>query len=206
MCNYYKNDIRKAGRERDYYGFDEFSEAPADIYPDVLAPVIRKREDGAPEWKAMRWGFPPPPTLGNRPVTNVRNLESAYWRGWLEPEFRCLVPFTRFAEYDDASPKGKKQICWFALPGEPLAMFAGIWRPWTGACGTKVNPIEGEHLLYAFLTCAPNAVVAPVHAKAMPVILATPEEQAAWLHAPADVAKKTARPLPDERLLLLNSP
>lgn len=66
MCNYYQSDIRKAGRERDYYAFDEFSETPRDIYPDVLAPVVRARLDGAREWQVMRWGFPPPPNLGTR--------------------------------------------------------------------------------------------------------------------------------------------
>jgi hypothetical protein len=46
---------------------------------------------------------------------------------------------------------------------------------WVGACGTKSNPIEGRHLIYAFLTRPSNGEVAPVHAKAMPVILTTPK-------------------------------
>jgi hypothetical protein len=33
------------------------------------------------------------------------------------------------------------------------------------------DPIEGTHTIYGFLTTEPNAVVAPVHSKAMPVIL-----------------------------------
>jgi putative SOS response-associated peptidase YedK len=39
----------------------------------------------------------------------------------------------------------------------------------------EANP--GPHLVYGFLTAAANAVVAPIHPKAMPVIL-TPEEDA----------------------------
>jgi putative SOS response-associated peptidase YedK len=35
----------------------------------------------------------------------------------------------------------------------------------------KANPADGDHLLYSFLTTAPNSVVAPVHPKAMPVLL-----------------------------------
>lgn len=73
MCNYYQNDIRKAGREREYYGFDEFSEIPLDIYPDSVTGVIRLNRDGERSWVAMRWGFPPPPKAAPRPVTNVRN-------------------------------------------------------------------------------------------------------------------------------------
>ncbi|MBI1251545.1 MAG: SOS response-associated peptidase [Alphaproteobacteria bacterium] len=202
MCNYYQNDIRKAGREREFYGFDEFSEIPLDIYPDSLTGIITLNADGEPQWRAMRWGFPPPPKAVQRPVTNVRNLTSPYWRGWLKPEFRCLVPFTRFSEYEDSSPKGKKKIRWFNVKDAPMAAFAGIWRPWTGVRGPKSRPVEGEHLLYAFLTCAPNAVVAPIHAKAMPVILHTPEAQDAWLTAPASAVEAIAQPLPEEELAL----
>lgn len=203
MCNYYQNDIRKAGRERDFYGFDEFSETPLDIYPDRLTGVIRANGAGDPEWVGMRWGFPPPPNLGGRLVTNVRNLTSPYWRAWLKPEFRCLVPFTRFSEYEDMSPKGAKRIRWFALPGEPMAMFAGIWRRWEGARGTKANPVIGQHLVYSFLTCMPNNIVRPIHAKAMPVILATRDAQHAWLNAPLAAVPELAQPLADDELELI---
>jgi putative SOS response-associated peptidase YedK len=35
---------------------------------------------------------------------------------------------------------------------------------------------EGEHRLYAFLTTSANAIVAPIHAKAMPVVLTTEDD------------------------------
>ena len=66
----------------------------AEIYPDTLAPVVRLDEQGGRELSVMRWGFPPPPKAGSRPVTNVRNVASPFWRNWLKPEFRCLVPAT----------------------------------------------------------------------------------------------------------------
>ena len=34
---------------------------------------------------------------------------------------------------------------------------------------TKSKPIPGPHQVYGFLTTSPNAVVAPIHPKAMPV-------------------------------------
>lgn len=34
----------------------------------------------------------------------------------------------------------------------PLAAFAGIWTPWTGARGTKKDAVEGNHTVYGFLT------------------------------------------------------
>jgi putative SOS response-associated peptidase YedK len=48
-----------------------------------------------------------------------------------------------------------------------------------------------------------NAVVAPIHSKAMPVLLTTPEEQDAWLSAPLEPALKLQRPLPDDALRMV---
>ncbi len=111
----------------------------------------------------------------------------------MKPEYRCLVPVTAFCEY----ALGKPAIPhWFALGEDrPLFAFAGLWRPWTGTRGTKADPAEGEHHLFAFLTCEPNAVVAPIHPKAMPVILTTPEECETWMAAPIPEALELQRPL-----------
>jgi putative SOS response-associated peptidase YedK len=75
-----------------------------------------------------------------------------------------------------------------------------VWRPWTGTRGTKAAPVEGEHRLYAFLTTDANAEVAPVHPKAMPVLLRTAEEIDRWLTAPTEGALDLQRPLPDGAL------
>jgi putative SOS response-associated peptidase YedK len=164
------------------------------VFPDQTAPVVRAGRDGGREMLPMRWGLPGPESAGGRPVTNIRNTDSAWWRPWLEPCWRCLVPATSFCEWTDARPKLPH---WFALgPDRPLFAFAGIWRPWTG---TRKGE-QGEHLLFGFLTTDPNAVVRPVHAKAMPVMLTTAEEWNAWLRAPAAEALALQQPLPAERL------
>ena len=46
-------------------------------------------------------------------------------------------------------------------------------------------------------------MVAPVHPKAMPVILRNEAEFEGWLTAPADVALALQRPLPDDELIIV---
>src|SRR3954463_10102855 len=97
------------------------------VFPDYAAPVVRNLADGERELTLMRWGFPPPPNLGTQPVTNVRNVKSPCWRGWLKPEWRVVVPATSFSEYADTKPK--KTPVWFALdesrPCSALLEFGG---------------------------------------------------------------------------------
>lgn len=185
-----------------------FNEPSRDIYPGTLAPVVRVGADGQREIAPLTWGMPSPPAYVKNydpGVTNIRNTSSPHWRRWLGIESRCVVPITSFAEPNPAAKvEGQRTPnAWFARDeSRPLMFFAGIWTPWRGV--KKVRDGEQDFEVYGFLTCEPNAVVKPIHPKAMPVILTEPEEVETWLTAPWSEAKDLQRPLPDNMLMLVS--
>lgn len=208
MCNRYAADIRKAGLEREFYGFEEWSETRIntilEVFPKSIGPVIVKGDAGL-QWQRMRWGLPGPKTTGGAPVTNIRNVASPHWRPLLGVQHRCLVPFTAFSEYEDSSPKGAKVIRWFTPANDGMMFFAGIKGEWYGDYGSKKEPNVGTHALYSFLTTEANDLVRPVHAKAMPVVLTTLDECTEWLSAAPDkIASIQGRVLPTDRLRILD--
>jgi putative SOS response-associated peptidase YedK len=176
------------------------------VFPDYPAPIVRIT-DGERELTMARWCMPSPQfalkgKTTDPGVTNVRNTASPHWRRWLGPANRCLVPFTSFSEYE-TMPEKKKIPAWFALDQRrPLAAFAGIWTNWTSVRKAKEGEITAD--VFAFLTTEANADVAPIHPKAMPVILTTDEEFDIWLQAPAAEAMALQRPMDDGSLNIVS--
>ena len=58
------------------------------------------------------------------------------------------------------------------------------------------------HRLYSILTTEPNATVAPVHDKAMPVLLMTADDVNVWLNGTLEEALKLQKPQPDNALVI----
>jgi putative SOS response-associated peptidase YedK len=205
MCNLYSL-TKGQSAIRDLFGVkhDRAGNLPPlpGIFPDQMAPIVRISAEGERELVMARWGMPGPPQYGGAPVTNIRNAASPHWRGWLGRRNRCVVPPTSFCEYADTKPR--KTPIWFALNEQrALFAFAGLWTPWRGLRGPKSAPVEGVHELFGFLTTEANAIIAPIHPKAMPVILRTPAEADRWLLAEPAEALALQRPLPDDALRIV---
>lgn len=153
------------------------------VAPGLQGPVVITR-DGARISGLMEWGLPNAGKL----VTNVRNLESPFWRNMLErPHHRCLVPASEFQEWS-AKPDqatGKKVAHWFSIPSRPVFAFAGIWR--------KVD----DQPRFAFLTTEPNALIGAIHPKAMPVILDEADYDG-WLAMPWEDARSLVAAYPSQ--------
>lgn len=119
-------------------------------------------------------------------TTNIRNTSCKYWTRWLGVENRCVVPVTRFAEPDHGSKVegDRTPNAWLAHDeSQPLVFFAGICvKDWTSVRKVKEGLITADY--YGFLTTEPNAIVGPIHPKAMPVILTTGDQVEPWLTAP----------------------
>ena len=88
------------------------------VFPDYPAPVVRNAGTER-ELVLMRWGMPPPPRTGGPPVTNIRNTSSPHWRGWLNPESRCLAPLIASPSMRQSrTPRPRKRT----LSGSPSMM------------------------------------------------------------------------------------
>lgn len=192
VCNRYRMTAKQAELAR-RFGIeppypDDVTVPPPELFPKRHAWVVRET-GGRRILDIMAWGVPlsVPGARGQpveKQVTNVRNLASPFWKSTLaRPEFRCLVPVSDFCEWEGAA--GAKQARWFSIPSRPIFAFAGLWRP------TAAGP------RFAFLTCAANELVRPVHPKAMPVIL-DDDDEGRWLHGDYEAACGLAAPYPSQ--------
>ena len=194
MCNHYRNNPEAMPSWREYIGAaprEEWSEIKIDVWPKYQA-IIARTDQGQIITDNMAWGVPMTlpgkrdGTTVTKRVTNVRNLSSPFWRSMIaKPTQRCLVPFSSFSEL---KPNAGREEVWFEVTDTLISAFAGVWRPST----------EGN--VFAFLTCEPNPLVAPIHPKAMPVIL-HPDDYQRWLTG--DDVADLATPFPSQLMRII---
>lgn len=215
VCNLYSNLTTQEAMRQLFEAEDRLGNQPPmpAIFPDAEVPIVRINRDGETELTHARWGW-------NKArfgwVTNVRNLGGWPWKHVIEEtRQRCLVPASSFAEYHPTETipgaRGKpiKAATWFRLAGDeprPPFAFAGFMRRWNwdkdGLRRKGDEPLrerDAQLIAMAFLTTEPNAVVSPIHPKAMPVILRDGDYEA-WLRGDARDAAGLQRPLPDDAL------
>jgi putative SOS response-associated peptidase YedK len=96
---------------------------------------------------------------------------------------RCLVPASGFFEWQKTG--AGKVPHWIRLKSGALFAFAGLWDTWH-------DPDGGELHTYTIITCAPNALMEPIHNR-MPVILRREDEES-WLN-PDTVESERLLPL-----------
>ena len=197
MCNHYRNNPDAIPTWREYIGAvsreEEWSDIKIDVWPKYQG-IVTRFDNGQTMLDSMAWGVPitlpgkRERTTVSKRVTNVRNLASPFWRSMIsKPAQRCLVPFSIFAE---PKPNAGREEVWFTVTDTPVSAFAGIWRP----------SVEGN--VYAFLTCEPNPLVAPIHPKAMPVIL-HPQDYERWMKG--DDVTELAAPFPSQLMSIETS-
>lgn len=169
------------------------------VAPTQTIIAIVRGEDGAPQARAMRWGLIPPWAKDAKIAYRMINARSetadekgAYKRLLATADRRALLLADGFYEWLRSEDRKQPRVPFrFTLAdGAPFA-FAGLWTPGT---------LDGERIESAtILTTAPNALVAAVHDR-MPVILAGPDAERAWLSPELDAlaAKALCVPLAAE--------
>jgi len=142
-------------------------------------------DDGGRLVRTVRWGLVPPWARelgkGFQPI-NARAETAAGKPPFAElmarPERHCLIVADGWYEWLKSEKKGGARLPFrYTVDGGGPFAFAGLWGR---------RRIDGELVPSAcILTCAANAVAAPVHDR-MPCVLAGPDEEAAWLAGEAD--------------------
>jgi putative SOS response-associated peptidase YedK len=165
------------------------------IAPTQTIIAVVRDEDGTPQARPMRWGLIPPWGKDARIAYKMINAraetadeKASYKRLLATADRRALLLADGFYEW--LRPEDRKQprvpFRFTLADGAPFA-FAGLWTPGT----LDGEPIESATIL----TTAANALVAAVHDR-MPVILAGPDGERAWLSPELDALAAKALCVP----------
>jgi len=178
------------------------------VAPSQPIPVVKR--EPIHTVNMMQWGLVPNWSGSQAAKFNLINVraetinEKIYFKRLVQQGKRCLILASGFYEWQKPESKGTpKTPYYFSLRDDKPFAFAGIWESARGA--------DEQPATCAIITCAPNALVQPVHER-MPVMLdaATSRD---WLgESPLDQLLALLAPFPAERMaarpvsLLVNSP
>jgi len=155
------------------------------VCPTEPITVATADEEGERVARTVRWGLVPPWARelgkGFQPI-NARaetiSTKQPFAALAARPDRRCLVLADGWYEWLKQERKGGERVPfrYTVDSGGPFA-FAGLW---------DTRRVGGEEVASALiLTTEANSVCAPVHDR-MPVVLAGPDEEAAWLAGETD--------------------
>jgi putative SOS response-associated peptidase YedK len=164
-----------------------------DVRPTQQVPVLLTDH----QLQVMKWGLVPSwakdAAIGNKMI-NARAEGIAEKPSFKRPlrTQRCLLPASAFFEWQGV--KGSKTKYHIGRKDGDMFALAGLYDTWKRPGGDELTTCT-------IITCAPNAVMAPIHNR-MPVIL-LPEDEDAWLDPDmTEVERITSylRPYPDALL------
>jgi putative SOS response-associated peptidase YedK len=155
---------------------------------EEVATVAPDKETGAPAARVQTWGLWGKPVINVRSETVVERASFARLAGLTG--CRCLVLADGFYEW--LKPEDRRQ------PRQPFRFTVDDGAPFAmaGLCSRGT---------VAILTGAPNPLVARLHDR-MPVILAGPEAEAAWLHPDLSAAEAMAQCVTLDAARMASSP
>ena len=156
------------------------------IYPDYSAPIIRNGAEGR-ELVMARWGMPTPPQyLVGKKVDRGRDQHPADDLVALAGLARTRAPLPRALHQLRRERDAARRLAAAGLVRLRREPAARLLRRHLGDLdlGAEGQGRAGAAEFYGFLTSEPNAEVAAVHPKAMPVILTEPAEWETWLTRP----------------------
>jgi putative SOS response-associated peptidase YedK len=166
------------------------------VCPTETIAAVSQPDGGNRIMHALRWGLIPPwarELKGFAPI-NCRAetvaTKAPFAELYARPERRCLILADGWYEWLKSEDKKGDRIPFrYTVDGGALFAFAGLWGR---------RRIAGELIESGIIvTTRANAVAAPVHDR-MPVVLAGPDEEAAWLAGSDD--PELLAPLEDARV------
>ena len=156
---------------RRLFGYSEQPNFPPryNVAPTQPVPVV-VLENGARQFRLMRWGFLPSWVKDPRTFALIINaraetvLEKPSFRNAIKRR-RCLLPADGYYEWQ-ASPARKRPFFIRRRDGEPVAL-AGVAETWTGPNGEEVDTV-------AIVTAAASPEMAALHER-VPVTIDPPD-------------------------------